>query len=102
MQNRPNTMKDIIKEITEFMIARGGYYYQWCAGVTSEPQKRLFADHNLDGERDIWIYRDCGSETTAREVERHFLASGCLESTRGGEPSSTYVYLYKISDHTVE
>jgi len=102
LQNMPNTMKDTIKDITEFMIARGGYYYQWCAGITSDPKKRLFVDHKLDGDRDVWIYRDCGSETTAREVERHFLESGCQESTWIGEPSSTYVYLYKISAHTVE
>ena len=95
-------MKDIIRDITEFMIARGGYYYQWCVGITSEPRKRLFADHNLDEERDVWISRDCGSETTAGEVERHFLESGCQESTRVGEPSSTHVYLYKISKHTIE
>ena len=102
MTGRQNTMKDIIRDITEFMISRGGYYYQWCAGITSEPQKRLFVDHNLERERDVWIYRDCGSETTARKVERHFLDSGCQESTMPGEPSSPFVYLYKISDHTVD
>ena len=95
-------MKDIIRDITEFMIVRGGYYYQWCAGITSEPRKRLFEDHHLDGARDVWISRDRGSETTAREVECHFLQSGCQESTRVGEPPSTHVYLYKISKHTIE
>lgn len=102
MQDKPNTMKEIIKDITEFMIARGGYYYQWCAGITSEPRKRLFADHSLNEEQDVWILRDCGSETTAREVERHFLKSGCQKSTWTAEPSPTHVYLYKISEHTVE
>ena len=102
MHDSQNSKKDIIRDITEFMISRGGYYYQWCAGITSEPQKRLFVDHNLEREQDVWIVRDCGSETTAREVEGHFLESGCQESSRAGEPSSTYVYLYKISDHTVD
>lgn len=69
-------------------------YSRWYAGIATDPRQRLFSDHNVSEADGVWIYRDAGSESGARDVERRLLINGCQGGTGGGiMPKSVYAYL---------
>lgn len=81
----------------------GGFGYQgWYAGITDDPQRRLFTEHNIDRQNGVWIFRPCSSDDVAREVEQHFLDKGCKGGPGGGDKTTKYVYAYKVTYSTIE
>ncbi len=91
----------IVQEIDSYIKQNGGGYHQWYAGIATNPRDRLFSDHNVDEKSGTWIYQDCGSENTARQIEKYFLNLGCKGGTGGGI-SPKFVYAYKITRDTKE
>lgn len=71
------TATQIIQEIDSYIKQNGGGYSQWYAGIATNPRHRLFNDHNVNEKFGTWIYRDCGSENTVRQIEKYFLGLGC-------------------------
>ncbi|HDY67115.1 MAG TPA: hypothetical protein ENH85_04905 [Candidatus Scalindua sp.] len=100
MERTVKTVTQIIKEIDDHIRECGGSYSRWYIGITSDYRERLFNDHNVNKDRNSWIYRDCGSEAAARKVEQFFLRKGCDGGTGGGDISTTYAYAYEKKDHT--
>ncbi len=94
------TVTQIIQEIDNHIHKCGGGYSRWYVGIASDPRDRVLNDHNVDENNDAWIVRDCGSETAARKVEKHFLGLGCDGGAGGGDSSTTYAYAYKKNAHT--
>lgn len=81
----------------------GGVSYQgWYAGITDDPERRLFTEHNVSKQVGAWIYHPCSTDGIAREVEQHFLDKGCQGGPGGGDGTSKYVYAYKVTNSTVE
>lgn len=74
----------------------------WYIGIAKKPRERLFRDHNVSEQVDLWIYRQANSDTVAREIENFFLAKGCKGGDGGGDHSTVYVYAYKITSKTRE
>ena len=95
-------MNNIIAEIQNHMTKCAGTYGDWYCGIASDPRQRLFVDHNVNEKTDAWIYKDCGTENTARDIERHFLGKGCKGDEGGGDWQTKYVYTYKITSHSRE
>jgi len=93
-------VQQVIAEIEKYMRQFSGYYSDWYVGITEDPRKRLFEDHQVKEKGDLWIYQDCGSESNAREVEEYFLKKGCDGGTGGGDYKTTYAYAYKKNPHT--
>ena len=100
MEKTVKGVEQIIQEIDNYIRKYGGDYSRWYIGSASDPRDRLFNDHNVNKDRDSWIYRDCGSEAAARKVEQFFLRKGCDGGTGGGDISTTNAYAYKMNDHT--
>ena len=73
---------------------------QWYVGIASDPDDRLFEDHNVSKTKDHWAYIPADSEIIARSVEKHFLDAGCDGGPGGGGPGSRYVYVYFKSSRT--
>lgn len=92
----------IIAEIDAYIRSCGGPYSCWYCGVAAVPERRLFADHNVDREHGQWIYRDAGTDANARAVESHFHGLGCKGSGGGGDRLTRYVYAYRITGTTRE
>ena len=86
-------------EIKSYMD-RNNNYPKWYSGITSDPRKRLFEEHNVSEKSDYWIYRQCYSEQSARNVEEALLKLGCDGGTGGGDESSVCVYAYRKSANT--
>ncbi len=89
----------VIQDVEAYIGQHGGRYREWYAGIATKPRDRLFNDHNINEKTDAWIFRDCGSESTARKVEKHFLGKGCDGGTGGGI-TPTFFYAYKKKAHT--
>jgi hypothetical protein len=92
----------IISDIDTYIAEGGGGYPAWYCGIAANPRDRLFNDHRVAEKNGLWIYRDCGTDTVARQVERYFLQRGCQGGRSGGNRSTRYIYSYKITMTTLE
>lgn len=101
LQAKINTITQNIREINDYIVSWGGNYQEWYIGIASNPEDRLFNDHNVNEDTDAWIYRNAGSSTAARQIESYFLSLGC-QGGSGGDISTQSIYAYKIKSHTVE
>jgi hypothetical protein len=74
----------------------------WYVGIASDPKRRLQAEHGVDLERDIWLYKQALSFAACRTIQRYFIeklnTDGELVSA-GGEDEDC-VYLYRKSERT--
>jgi hypothetical protein len=78
-------------------------YSSWYVGITADPEARLFKDHNVSKENDVWIYQNCHTNEDAINVESSLLSYGCdggSGGSGGGDTTSTYVYAYLKAAHT--
>ncbi len=95
--------EDIIKDIEAYLSKNGVQYYSECyVGIAEDVRGRLFNDHKVLEKGDIWIYRPADSDEVARDTEKNFIAKGMKGGPGGGSDKSTYVYSYKINEHTSE
>lgn len=93
-------MADIIRDFVNYMD--GVPYSEWYVGITANPRKRLFNDHNVSEHSGVYICKDAGSESAAREIEGYFLNLGTDGGGGGGDGSSRYVYAYRKTPTTNE
>ena len=92
-------------EIKNFIINNTNEmdYRSWYVGIADDPQRRLFAEHNVKKEVGPWIYRKCYNDTSAREVEQVLIKNLKTQGGPGGGDDSTiYVYAYEIKSYTKE
>lgn len=87
------------KEIDSRIHKSGGGYPAWYVGIATNPRERLFEGHNVSERNGAWIYRDVGSELTAKNIEAMFLKKGCKGGPSGGN-NPRYVYAYKMTRTT--
>ncbi|MEA5034222.1 hypothetical protein SDC9_104364 [bioreactor metagenome] len=71
------------------------YFY---IGITDNINERLFGYHKPDAGCDFY---QADSETIARDVEKYFLNKNMKGGTGGGK-KPTFVYVYQITENTVE
>ncbi len=95
-------LQQIANEIDNHIRSEGSGYLAWYCGIASNSQKRLFNGHNVDEKGGWWIYRDAGSETSARAIEDYFIKKGCKGASGGGDSATRYVYAYKVTVSTRE
>ena len=80
---------------------QGGAHSDWYCGITSNVEDRLFYDHNVSREKDLWVDSECESSGAARAVAKALLELGCDGGVEGGDKDSIYVYAYLKSSSTV-
>lgn len=96
------SQNQIAGEIAGYINNNGGGHRGWYVGIATDPRARLFNDHNVFEQDDAWIFRDCGTDTAARNIEQHFLNQGCDGGPGGGDSTTKFIYAYKKARHTVE
>ncbi len=94
------TAQQIISDINNYMKQHGGTNANWYVGIATDPGQRLFNDHNVMENNDLWIYRQAISSNVARSVEKAYLDAGCSGGPGGGDDSTSYVYAYKKTRST--
>ncbi len=99
----PEKASNIIQEVDGYIKKGGRPYGDWYVGITDNPIRRLFLEHNVSRETGQWIYREAYSDTSAREVESFFLDyKGTQGGPGGGDENSRFVYAYRITSATKE
>ena len=73
----------------------------WYAGITSDPEARLFDEHAVDQEGS-WAYAECLNDDVARGAEQLLLELGYQGGPGGGNESSVFVYVYETTVDTCE
>jgi hypothetical protein len=89
-------------EIKAHMDQCGGDYRNWYVGIACDPRTRLFSQHRVCEQTGAWIYRNAGTETAARAIEKALLALGCKGGPCGGDGNTCCVYAYRITSASVE
>jgi hypothetical protein len=100
--SRIHTVAEAIQALDAHIREEGSGYAAWYCGIAADAEDRLFSDHNVPKKNAWWIRRNCGTDTAARRVEKHFLAKGCDGGRGGGDSNTTWVYAYRITQTTVE
>lgn len=93
----------IIKEIMDHMnnsCPNNTPFKKLYIGIAADARDRLFKDHAVDREKDIWIYRTASSDDVAREIEKFFLDKGFDGGPGGGDKNSKMVYCFLQNAHT--
>jgi len=74
----------------------------WYVGIASDPKSRLQAEHGVDLERDIWLYKQALSFAACRTVQRYFIEKLNTdgELVPAGSENDDCVYLYRKSERT--
>jgi hypothetical protein len=92
---------ELRNEIKNFIDENGGSYKSWYVGISSDPAKRLFNEHNVDEKNDVWIYDFAFSADVARKIEDYFVNYlGTDGGTGGGDEYSKGIYAYKKNSRT--
>ncbi|MDD5489629.1 MAG: hypothetical protein PHP25_03045 [Candidatus Moranbacteria bacterium] len=87
----------IANDIKGHADSEGSGYGNWYCGIATDPDTRLFNDHNVPkGEgKAWWIKRNAGSSQTARDTEDYLLRLGFDGNPGGGDYSTIHIYAYK-------
>ena len=96
------TKKDIISEISKYVVKSDNNFKNWCVGITNNPERRLFNadEHNVDKNNGEWIHCPADSKADAQNIEEYFLSLGIDGDTGGGKDDTTFVYCYKKTPET--
>lgn len=96
------TKTDIINEITNYINSscpNNTPYSQLYIGIATDAEDRVFKDHCVDKDKDVWIICPSDTEQIARDVEKHFLNLG-MDGGPGGGNDIQYVYCFLQNSHT--
>ena len=75
----------------------------WYAGTTNDPENLLFEEHNVDRNANTHMVVQCQSKEEAEQLEDYlFNVYGCTGELGGGNEDSVYVYVYLMSESTVQ
>ena len=80
----------------------GDSFSAWYCGIAADPRDCLFNRHGVDELHGAWIYRNCGTDTTARQLEQYLHSLGCKGAYGGGGPDTRFIYAYRITGTTRE
>jgi PAS domain S-box-containing protein len=98
--SRAKSSEIILMEMLEFIQKEGGHPQTWCVGVTNDPRRRLFDEHQVHYQNDAWVYRTAASESEAILIQAFFLEFG-LNEVRGDIRSGRrMVYAYRKNIRT--
>ena len=106
--HKPMSEEKIGPDINRYIMDRdanfgGGYanFGSWYVGIAAVPRDRLFKDHQVKKESNLWIFRKAMSSTAARSIEKYFIEQkGTKGGSGGGDNSTHFVYAYKTMDYT--
>jgi len=76
-------------QIISEMESKVGNYGVWTIGITDDPGRRK-GEH---GNPTMWHQWQAATETSARQIEKHFLAKG-MKGAAGGGITPNWVYIF--------
>ena len=97
------SVQQIKYEFLAYMKEFGGSFNQWYVGVANNPEQVLFSQHNVDREKDYWIFKPALSFRATTTVLQYFREKLKTDGADVGVGSDemTYVYTFKKSATTI-
>ena len=102
MSTAVDLVSRVARSVAAHIQSHGGYYPGWYCGIAADAKDRLVNGHGATTASNDALYWDCGSDTVARAIESHLHDLGCKGSHGGGDSTTRYVYVYRISRSTRE
>ena len=105
MQSILQDTDDIFKQIVAFTLKNPVSIYakDWYAGITCDPERRLFDEHKVDkNDARSYIAIETSNADVARKAEAKLLGSGFDGGPGGGEDDCVFVYAYLKTASTEE
>lgn len=94
---------EIVNSILSYINkCSGKFYSDYYVGISNDPRKRLFAEHNVNEQNGCWIITHAKSIEHARNAETTLLNKGMKGGDGGGDNTSMHVYCYMITSSTNE
>jgi len=94
-----NQDNELIGRILQFMKEKGGLHIGWYVGITNDPERRLYQEHQASADFCMWVNAE--SKARAERIEKYFLSKIHTDGHEGGgEADSTHVYAFKKSKST--
>src|SRR5713101_1044330 len=78
----------IIAEIDAHMLKSGIANGNWCVGITSDIEERLFGFHRVPRTNHWFIYRRALNAAESRAIEAAYHKAGCRGASGGGDDAS--------------
>ncbi len=89
---------ELLATIKEF----GGSFQDWFVGIAADPLSTMTAQHGVDREADIWIYKQALTFHACRTVQDYFLEKLNTDGVRvtKAREDMDCVYMFKKSART--
>ena len=96
------SVQQIKFEIFAYVKEFGADFSDWYVGISHDPKKALFEDHELDEQNDIWLYKQAMSFAACETVQKYFLETQNTEGNKlvAASEDTDCVYAYKKSENT--
>jgi hypothetical protein len=94
------SLYELANKVDTCIVDWGTNYTDWYCGVTSDPERHLFGDHNVNKGAGFWILVDAGSDLAALHLKTCFLQKGCQGVAGGGNAEARFFYAYLIMPST--
>jgi hypothetical protein len=95
----PSALK-AYNDILAFVYEQGYSHQSWYCGITSDIETRLFGEHGVSKDKDLWIGTSCETVDDARAVEEALINEGFRGHTGTGDDESNMVYAYLMTEST--
>jgi hypothetical protein len=96
------SVQQIKYDILLYMKEFGGGFEDWYVGISSDPLETLLEEHQVDRDKDPWLYKQALTFKAARTVHQYFL--NILHSdglpVNDGDKQMDCVYAYMKSERT--
>ncbi|HPD18642.1 MAG: hypothetical protein KA120_04415 [Candidatus Goldbacteria bacterium] len=96
------TEDTIIEEILKYVAQKGGPLSQWYVGISKDPQKSLFKEHNVPKDKTPWFYRFAFDHIEAERIEDALLRRGFDGASMNKDINAKGIYVYKKNSQTKE
>ena len=96
------SVQQIKFEILAYIKEFGGEFNEWYVGIAADPKKKMFEEHSVHKEEDIWLYKQALTFAACKTIQDYFLKILEVDgvSVTGGNEDTDCVYLYKKSVRT--
>lgn len=93
-------MELIISKFEEYMRQYGTRYDEFYVGIAKDPIDRLKNGHCVDHTIPHVYWTEALHSTVVRNIEKYFLSQGSKGGPGGGDETTCYIYVYKITPKT--
>lgn len=102
MCQMPMTFDDASLKLLVFIGHYPAPKSAWYAGITCDPERLLYVDHNVDRDTNTHLVVQCQTKQEAATLKDYLVEDyGCTGVTGDSNDHGLYVFVYLMSESTV-